>query len=284
MAAPRFDTSDIRRYYDRHTPAFITFEQGGNAGAIHRAVRGPGTRTRLQAFHYVDDQIAELARSLLSASDAPHLVDLGCGVGAGLCYLAERLPIRGTGITLSRVQARLAAERIRDAGLSDRIECIEADYCDIPARVGRADLAYAIESFVHAPSPNRFFAECSWLVRPGGLLVICDDFRRSTTGAAAERAIDRFCRGWRINSLLHQSELRALAHTAGFELESTIDLSSAVEIRRPRDRAIAVLGALCGWLPYGTGRLGHLLGGSALQTCLARGWIGYDFTVFRRRG
>lgn len=284
MAGPRFDASDIRRYYDRHTPAFIAFGQGGNAGAIHRAVRGPGTSTRLQAFHYVDDQIAELARTLFSTSAAPHLVDLGCGVGAGLCYLAERLPMRGTGITLSRVQARLAAERIRDAGLSDRVECIEADYCDIPARVERADLAYAIESFVHAPSPDRFFAECSRLVRPGGLLVICDDFRRPTACAAAARALDRFCRGWRINTLLHQSELRALAHTAGFELESTVDLSSAVEIRRPRDRAIAVLGALCGWLPHGAGRLGHLLGGSALQTCLARGWIGYDFTVFRRRG
>ena len=282
LTTPRFDTSDIRRYYDRHTPAFLRFGQGASAGAIHRAVRGPGTTTRLQAFHYVDDRIAELVRSL--STDAPHVVDLGCGVGASLCYLAERLPIRGTGITLSPVQARLAAERIRDAELSDRIECIEGDYCDVPARVGQADLAYAIESFVHGPSPDRFFAECRRLVRPGGLLVICDDVRRSTTSAAAGRAIDRFCRGWHINTLLHQEDLRALAHAAGFEHQSTVDLSSAVEIRRARDRAIDMLGAVCGWLPYGNGPFGYLFGGSALQTCLARGWVGYDLTVFRRIG
>lgn len=289
MPGPRFDTADIRRYYDRHTPAFIRFGQGGSAGAIHRAVRVPGADT-LQAFHYVDDQIAELTRSLLSTSAAPHLLDLGCGVGASLCYLADRLPIRGAGVTLSPVQARLAAERVREAGLSDRVEVIEADYCALPARVRPADLAYAIESFVHGSAPDRFFAECARIIRPGGLLVICDDFRRvvpssvqsAAPNAAAVRAIERFCRGWHVNTLVSQDELRALARTAGFEHQSTVDLSAAVEIRRVRDRAIDLLGALIGWLPLGTGRLGSLLGGSALQRCLAEGWIGYDLTVFRR--
>lgn len=192
--------------------------------------------------------------------------------------------MRGTGITLSPVQARLAAERIRDAGLSDRVVCIEADYCDLPAGIGPADLAYAIESFVHGPAPNRFLAECRRLVPPGGLLVICDDFRRSPTSAAAACAIERFRSGWHINTLLHQDELRALAHTVGFEHQSTTDLSSSLEMQRARDRAIDALGAALGWLPLGTSRLGYLVGGSALQECLARGWIGYDFTVFRRRG
>ena len=284
MATPRFGTAQVRRYYDRHTSAFIRFGQGGAGGAIHRAVWGPGVETRARAFHYVDDQIAALVRSLSGSSDRPHVVDLGCGVGASLCYLAERLPIRGTGITLSPVQARLAAQRIRDAALSDRVTCIEGDYCDLPSGVGQADLAYAIESFVHGPAPDRFFAECRRLLRPGGLLVICDDVRRSTASAAAGRAIDRFCRGWHINTLLHQDELRALARTAGFEHQSTVDLSSALEMRRARDRAISVLAAVAGWLPFGTGRLDYLLGGSALQECLARGWIGYDLTVFRRLG
>jgi SAM-dependent methyltransferase len=301
---PHFDLAEIRRYYDRHTPSFIRFGQGGHAGAIHRAVWGPGITTRLQALHYVDDQIAELARSLRclperldgvprclperlngvpsDASAMPHLVDLGCGVGASLCYLAERLPIRGTGITVSPVQVRLAAERIRDARLSDRVTCIEGDYCDIPPSVGRADLAYAIESFVHGPAPRPVLAECARLIRPGGLLVICDDFRRSTDNAAAARAIDRFRRGWRINTLLSRDELRGLAQTAGFEHQSTVDLSSALEIRRARDRVITLLGVVADWLPLGSDRLDYLLGGSALQECLAHGWIGYDLTAFRR--
>ena len=281
---PRFNTAQVRRYYDRHTSAFIAFGQGGRLGAIHRAVWGPGTSTREQAFLYVEDRIAELIRGLHSTGDASHVVDLGCGVGASLCYLAERVAIRGTGITLSPVQARLAEQRVREAGLSDRIACLEGDFCDLPASVGPADVAFAIESFVHGPDPARFFAQCSSLVRPGGLLVICDDFGRPTTGPSAQRSIERFSRGWHINTLIQPDELHALARAAGFEHESTTDLSPYLEIRRMRDRVIGALLALWGWLPLEATRFGHLLGGSALQTCLENEWIGYDLALFRRLG
>ncbi len=279
---PRFDIADIGRYYDRHTPVFLRFGQGGGAGVIHRAVWGPGTTSRAQAFHYVHDQIAELARSLgATPARVPHVLDLGCGIGASLCYLADRLPIRGTGVTVSPVQARLAARRIRDARLADRLTCLEADFSHLPDGVGPVDLAYAIESFVHASAPDRFFAQCGRVVRSGGLLVICDDFMRPPTTVAAARAVERFCRGWHINTLLGQDELRTLARAAGFEHHSTVDLSPWLEVRRPRDRAIALLDALLGWLPLGE-RFDYLAGGSALQQCLARGWIEYDLTVFRR--
>ena len=293
---PRFDSTAIGRYYDRHTPAFVRYGQGGGAGAIHRAVWGQGVTTRAQAFRYVDDRIADLLRSLIDASEASngagsaepirggvraHVVDLGCGVGASLCYLAEELPISGTGITLSSLQARLGTQRVRDHRLSDRVTCIEGDYGDLPRSVEPADLAYAIESFVHSPAPDRFFAECRRIVRLGGLLVICDDVRRSATGGAASRAIDHFCRGWHVNALLHQDDLRRLARAAGFAHESTVDLTSALELGRVRDRAIGVLGSACDWFSISTPRLDYLLGGAALQRCLARGWVGYELSVFR---
>jgi len=294
---PRFDVPAIGRYYDRHTPAFVRFGQGGSAGAIHRAVWGPGVATRAGAFRYVDDQIADMVRSLVDGAEPSkvtenteparegvrgHVVDLGCGVGASLCYLAERLLIRGTGITLSALQARLGTERASECGLSDRVACIEGDYGDLPSGLEEADLAYAIESFVHSPEPDRFFAECRCLVRPGGLLVICDDVRRSATEAAAVRAIERFCRGWHVNTLVHQDELRRLARTAGFEHETTVDLTPALELGRTRDRAISMLGTVCDWLSLDIPRLDYVLGGAALQQCLVRGWVGYDLSVFRR--
>jgi len=298
VAMPHFDADDIRAYYDRHTARFLTHGQGSEVGAIHRAVWGPGTTTRATAFHYVENLIAALVNALPDQPFPRHVVDLGCGVGASLCYLAERLPIRGTGVTLSPVQCRIARTRIADAGLSDRVRCIEADYTTLPASVDTADLAYAIESFVHGSSPERFFARCQRLVRPGGLLVICDDVRRPAVGDAASRAIDRFKRGWHINTLLGLEELIALAGSAGFQKESNIDLSPWLELHRLRDRMIALPAALIEGLRQGLRsilrsdptilrhvdrRYGHLLGGSALQACLAHGWLGYEFIVFRRQ-
>ena len=279
----RFSAAEIRRYYDRNTSAFVGLGQGGSVGAIHRAVWAPGVRSREEAFRYVEDQIADRIRRLPLEVDTPHVVDLGCGVGASLCYLAGQLPsIRCTGITLSPVQARFAEERIQQAGLSDRVTCFEGDYGDLPASVGPADLAYAIESFVHGPDPARFFAQCRHLIPPGGLLLICDDFKRPVDAPAARRAIERFIRGWHINTLLDRGQLQTLAREAGFEHDSTIDLSSYLELNRPRDRAIKMLIALAGWVQWS--RLDHLVGGSALQECLERGWIGYDLALFERVG
>ena len=277
-----FSPAQIRRFYDRNTSAFVALGQGGSLGAIHRAVWGPGVKTREDAFRYVEDRIAEHICGLpLDAT--PHIVDLGCGVGASLCYLAELLPsITATGITLSPVQARFAQERIQRAGLSDRVVCIEGDYCEPPSSMRPADLVYAIEAFVHGPSPERFFAECRNLLRPGGVLILCDDFKRTTPGDEATTAIDRFRRGWHINTLVTSGELLQLARQAGFEHQSTTDLTQYLQLYRPRDRAISALMPLFGWLALHSTRLGHLLGGNALQKCLERRWIGYDLVVFRR--
>ena len=280
---PAFDTDGVRRYYDRRTAGFIARGQGGRVGAIHRAVWGPGATTRDEAFRYVESRIAERIAAEETVRRTPHVVDLGCGVGASLCYLAERLPIRGTGITLSPVQARLARERIAATGLADRVLCLEGDYGDLPAGVAQAAAAYAIESFAHAPAPARFFAEAARLLRPGGLLAVCDDFARPSAAPAAQRAIARFRRGWRINTLLDRTALRSLAQAAGFRHLSTTELTPHLELGRPRDRLVALFVRLFGWLPI-EGRFGHLTGGDALQRCLRHGWIGYDLAWFRRTG
>ena len=275
----RFDAAQVRRYYDEQTRAFVAHGQGGGEGAIHRAVWAPGVTSREQAFHYVDDCIGEWLPAL---GDVPHVVDLGCGVGGSLCHLAERWQMRGTGVTLSPVQVRFANELIHARGLSHRVSCIEGDYTQLPRSIEAADLAFAIESFVHGPAPDRFFAEAARLIRSGGLLVICDDLRRHTTDVRAERALDCFARGWRINSLITRETLHRLARDAGFVHEATTDLTPWVELGRPRDRLVAALVAMFGWLPLVESRFGMLAGGSALQTCLRRGWIGYDLVRFRR--
>ena len=272
----------IRQYYDRLTPRFVALGQRGSHGALHRAVWAPGVKSARGAFRYVEDEIAKLLQRLPTPLAAAHVVDLGCGVGASLCHLAERLPVRATGVTVSPVQARLARRRLQRAGIADRVRCVEADFCDLPHDVAPADLAFAIESFAHVADPVRFFTQCRGLVRPGGLLVICDDFQRCVDDGAAALAVESFRRGWHINTLIDRERLRTLARTAGFEHELTQDLSPYLHLRRVRDRLIDVLLALARWQRPESTRDSYLSGGSALQSCLERGWIGYDLAVFRR--
>ena len=289
---PRYGAADVRRYYDRHTSAFVSLGQGRSTGAIHRAVWAPGVRDRRAAFHYVDDQIAALAQAILDhqhSTQSPaaigqptlHVVDLGCGVGASLRYLAERLPLHGTGVTVSPVQADFATRSLEAAGLTSRVSCIEGDYCDLPADVRPADIAFAIESFVHTPSSERFFDQCRRLVRPGGFLIICDDVRGDQENSDAQRTIDEFCEGWHINALLTPEQLRSRASEAGFAHEWTRDLTPFLELRRWRDLAISAWLSTLSLLRIDRSRHDDLVGGRALQTCLHRGWVRYELTVFR---
>ena len=285
LPVPRstFTTEQVRTYYDRNTRAFVRHGQGGDVGAIHRAVWGPGVRTRADAFRYIESLIV---REIDGSRQ--HILDLGCGVGASLIHLAADRDVRGTGVTLSPVQARLGQQRVATLGLTDRVRIIEGDYTALPADLDTADLAYAIESFVHGPSPERFFSEAARILRPGGTLIVCDDVRAADS-TRANRTIARFTHGWHVNSLLTPAELRAAAAAAGFAHIATTDLTPYLELRRPRDRAIAALAALVGWMSAIAGdtrlsmRLAPLLGGSALQTALANRWIEYHFAVFRRR-
>lgn len=276
-----FTAADIRRYYDGNTARFVALGQGGDVGAIHRAVWAPGVRTLGEALHYVEDRIVDRLRSRPAAF---HVVDMGCGVGGSVAYLAEQLPaLSATGVTLSPVQARLARERLERAGVSNRVTCLEADWADLPAAIPSADLVFAIEAFVHAPDPGHFLRACHRLLKPGAALIVCDDFLRATDDPSAQTAVDRYRRGWHVNTLLTRDELLLLAEHAGFALESAVDLLPYLALNRPRDRFIAAVAAVAGWLPVRSAGGDSLVGGDALRTCLTNGWIGYEMVTLTRK-
>jgi len=87
----RFDTEQIRRYYDRNTSSFVALGQGGSVGAIHRAVWGPGTTTREQAERFFARESAVNAAARLRYSNREHakfmidnLIEDGYTLAAGM--------------------------------------------------------------------------------------------------------------------------------------------------------------------------------------------------------
>jgi SAM-dependent methyltransferase len=275
----------VKRFYNDNTSLFLSLGQG-TEGTIHRAVWGPGVASRVHAMAYVDGLILERLRSLRPGSgDVPSVADLGCGVCASLCRMAKVLPLRGLGVTISEEQVMLAKERIEAQGLSGSVECIKGDFCALPPGLASVDLAFSIEAFVHAPSGDDYFRECARLIRPGGMLIVCDDFITHARFRQAHRAtrwIDRFRRGWVANNVCTEDEAHERAARAGFSRVETLDLTPYLEIRRPRDFASGALMRCFGWLPIENNYWLMLYGGHALQNCLKRGWMKHSFVVWRR--
>ncbi|WP_338771731.1 cyclopropane-fatty-acyl-phospholipid synthase family protein [Massilia sp. METH4] len=74
------------------------------------------------------------------------LLDIGCGWGALVIRAAERFGARCVGITLSENQHALAVERVKAAGLADRVEIRLQDYRDVR---GTFDRITSVGMFEH---------------------------------------------------------------------------------------------------------------------------------------
>jgi cyclopropane fatty-acyl-phospholipid synthase-like methyltransferase len=277
----------VRRYYDANTAKFERFGQARSHGAIHRAVWGPGVTSRAAAFAYIEELILRELEGIEPGRQAPpHLLDLGCGVGASLIFAARRKPLRGTGITLSKVQAELATRRIHQAGLADRVQCVQASFLAIPASIPAVDLAFSIEAFVHTPDPRGYFAAAAEKVSPGGLLIVVDDFltERATLPLAKreQRWLDEFRRGWHVHTLITRAQADRLAAEAGFSARAGTDLTAYLELRRPRDLLISAAVAISRHLPIPSQYWRMQLGGNALQMAVMSRLIEFHFAVYAR--
>lgn len=271
--------ASVRSYYDANTSRFVRFGQGKTS--IHRAVWGPGAKTREQALHWVDERVCVEVAHL---PDEAKVLDLGCGVGASLHYVAERTRARGLGVTISPAQCEQAQALLESAGLGARVEVVVGDFHALDEHISGFDLAFAIESFVHGSSPERFFASAARALKAGGRLLLCDDVLERTELAPAEaREVERFREGWRARSLCTVRELEDSAALAGFTLVSNLDLTQHLEMRRPRDVAIGALLGVASLLGLDGPYLSSLRGGDALQRALRSGALAYRLLTFEAR-
>ena len=79
------------------------------------------------------------------------LLDIGCGWGALVLRAASRFGAQCVGVTLSRNQFELATERVRAAGLQDRVEIRLQDYRDVR---GQFDRITSVGMFEHVGRKN----------------------------------------------------------------------------------------------------------------------------------
>ncbi len=96
-----------------------------------------------------------------------HVLEIGSGWGGFALHAARELGCRVTSITVSPAQHLLATDRVRAAGLADRV-CIELrDYREIE---GTYDAIVSIEMLeaVGAEYFTTFFEACDRALRPGG--------------------------------------------------------------------------------------------------------------------
>lgn len=101
-------------------------------------------------------QEAKLAHIAAKLALAPghEVLDIGCGWGGMAIYLARRMNLRVTGITLSEEQLGLARTRAKRAGVSEQVNFELVDYRDLAARGKRYDRILSVGMFEHVGRPQ----------------------------------------------------------------------------------------------------------------------------------
>ena len=111
-------------------------------------------------------------------SSSHHVLDIGCGWGDLAIKAVQTTGCQVTGLTLSDKQKSLADQRIKLAGLEDRVKILLCDYRNISGpddNGGFYDRVISVGMFEHV-GPNyldQYFATISKLLHPAhGLMVV----------------------------------------------------------------------------------------------------------------
>jgi SAM-dependent methyltransferase len=158
---------------------------------------------------------------------AAELLDLGTGTALIPIELCRRAPgVQVRAVDAAQSMLDLAAVRVRDAGLSDRITLELVDAKRLPYPDGRFAAVISNSIIHHLPEPAVALAEAVRVTAPGGLLFF-RDLLRPADRATLEQIVNTYAAGaddWQrslfadsLHAALSLDELRALVAAIGFD-------------------------------------------------------------------
>ena len=108
----------------------------------------PTDRLPLEAIALEQAQLAKKRHiaAKLALEPGQRVLDIGCGWGGMAVHLAKEHDVEVVGVTLSHDQLALATERVRAAGLEDRVDIRLQDYRDVD---GPFDRVVSVGMFEH---------------------------------------------------------------------------------------------------------------------------------------
>lgn len=161
----RGSARNIKEHYDLSNEFFATFLDQTMTYSCARFLNGGETLEQAQK----NKLRSIIEKGGITAED--HVLEIGCGWGSFAIEAVQQTGCRVTGITVSREQLEFARQRVREAGLEDRIELKFCDYRHIEGLFSKIVSIEMLEAVGHA-GLKPFFAACDKALQPGGRAMI----------------------------------------------------------------------------------------------------------------
>ena len=157
--------ANISAHYDLSNDFFSLFLDNS---MMYSAAMFPSADSTLeQASYHKIDQICQK----LNLVSGDHLLEIGTGWGGLAVYAASHYGCRVTTTTISRQQYEFACQRVKDAGLEDKITVLFKDYRQLEGLYDKLVSVEMIEAVGHK-FYGEYFSTCSSLLKKNGLMMV----------------------------------------------------------------------------------------------------------------
>ncbi|MBB2915378.1 ubiquinone/menaquinone biosynthesis C-methylase UbiE [Streptosporangium becharense] len=166
-----YTESEVGDFFDQTLQTYLSFWDGD--GVLHTGYfAGDADDDYLAAA----DRTSDLLATEAGIDGSSHVLDVGCGCGNFLLYLAGRFGCRGAGLDLSGERIRFAREKLaaenRDRRLD--IEFHHGSATRMPYEPGTFSHVVSQDALCLVPDKPRSHTEIHRVLRPGGIFAFSD--------------------------------------------------------------------------------------------------------------
>ncbi len=162
-----FSNEDIKRYYKKTKYLFYRLV-GSKNGEMHIGISDDGICKK--GVNYQDYHPKKISEILNNNSNINNVLELGCGQGANMAYLAKKHPkVKFQGIDLY--------PSLDKKNHNLNISLIKGDYHDLSMIEDNSiDMVYALETLCYSQNKNQIFKEVNRVLKPNGIFIIYDAY------------------------------------------------------------------------------------------------------------
>ncbi|MEY2441533.1 MAG: cyclopropane-fatty-acyl-phospholipid synthase [bacterium] len=218
-----YERARVAEHYEHHPEIFelVLDERLGYATAMFRARDEELDVAQARKYAWIAEQ--------LDIRPGERALDVGCGWGSNLLYLAEHTEGELHGVTLSGAQRAHALELAERRGLAGRVRIDRCHIEDLELEDESLDAILFVGSVVHMHNREEVYERVARALKPGGRLLVSDCFFprevRSDRDSSATRYI--FFQALGYCRLLNLSEELGLIEGAGLDIARVEDLTSS---------------------------------------------------------
>jgi len=169
--SPGRDKEAVRYHYDVGNEFFALFLDESMTYSCAVFSAGPGRPRRAKTLAEAQRTKLDLIAKKLELKPGQRLLDVGCGWGSFAMHAAREYGVTVTGITLSTRQAELAQQRVKDAGLTDKVEIRIADYRELADEPFDAISSIGMAEHVGIEQIDTYAQALHRVLKPGGLVL-----------------------------------------------------------------------------------------------------------------